>query len=194
MLQSRTECGSLKGDVTDRRGEQGNCFPFPTLLFSSRPSLPTLPRGSLHRSCTSWLAQGKVWCCLVGNEKMSPLLSTSLCSASSAQLLCGHPQQHRPELPVLQFLGLAVGVAVATPSVAQFFEGHSHGNGEHYAMLANIHSDSFPSCLCPTRQQHLVNLHDLGWTAGRSLMLHYHWPHIRWIFQVASKGGAPHKN
>lgn len=26
-----------------------------------------------------------------------------------------------------------------------------HGNTEHYATLANTHSDSLPSCLCPTR-------------------------------------------
>lgn len=49
-----------------------------------------------------------------------------------------------------------MGVAVATPGVAQFFEGQSHGNVEHYATLANIHSDSLPSCLCPALQQHLL--------------------------------------
>lgn len=53
-------------------------------------------------------------------------------------------------LPVLRFGKTAptgarnfIGrsVAIATPGVALFFEGHSHGNMEHYATLANIHSD-----------------------------------------------------
>lgn len=73
--------------------------------------------------------------------------------------------QPYPELPVLRFgttaptsarKHISHGAAVAMPGVALFLEGHSHGNVEHYATLANIHSDSLPSCLCPAlRQRHL---------------------------------------
>lgn len=80
MLQSRTACRRLKRDVADSRVSKETVF----LLQAPLLSLPTLPKGFLHGSCTSWFTQGKVWCRSVGNEKMCPLLSTSLCSTSSS--------------------------------------------------------------------------------------------------------------
>lgn len=89
---------------------------------------------------------------------MYPLLSASRCSITSS-----HFPLAFPGLPVLRFGTTALtsarkligrGVAVATPEVALFFEVHSHGNMEDYATLANTHSDSLPSCLCPARQLH----------------------------------------
>lgn len=41
------------------------------------------------------------------------------------------------------------GVTVATPGILR---SPVHGNRDHYATLANIHSDSLPSCLCLTLQ------------------------------------------
>lgn len=97
---------------------------------------------------------------------MYPLLSSSTCSITSSHFpLAFCFLWSFPRLPVLRF-GTAASahqpgrrLAAVLPllhRVALFFEGHSHGNMEHYATLANIHSDSLPSCLCPARQlQHL---------------------------------------
>lgn len=41
------------------------------------------------------------------------------------------------------------GVTVATPGILRSL---ALGNTDHYATLANIHSDSLPSCLCPSLQ------------------------------------------
>lgn len=49
-------------------------FPPPSPLLS----LPTLPMGPLHSSCTSWFTEGKVWCCVVGKEKCAHCYLPSL--------------------------------------------------------------------------------------------------------------------
>lgn len=96
---------------------------------------------------------------------MCPLLSSSPCSITSSHFPLAFSLWSFPRLLVLRF-GMAAlthqpgrRLAAVLPllrRVALFFEGHSHGNMGHYATLANIHSDSLPSCLCPARQlQHL---------------------------------------
>lgn len=154
----------LKGDVTDSRVSKETLF-LPQLLschFLHYPRAPCTAAAVLPDS-----RRGKCDVARVGNEKNVPIVFIYLTLLrEQLPLSSGRFSAAPPRAAPRCGLALRFGTAAPTvrwgcrryarPGVAQFFEGQSHGNVEHYATLANIHSDSLPSCLCPTWQQHLA--------------------------------------
>lgn len=152
--------------------------------LTTRKSWNYLPNPSSDSAPTSntpgWSLGAVVWCLLtrlttpiqihktvlllqVGKEvrgQEREELNITKALQLGAHLLLHEGKMH-PSPPFLSLHGLSRtagasatkpnNCAVATPG---FLRSAAHGNTERYATLANIHSDSLPSCLCLTRQHH----------------------------------------